>query len=178
MRFKQRISLFVGTTLLLVGETCLGGWGTIDGTEQGLWTDEQLVVVVARFTAYRRNDGPQAPGWDEAALVPLATLAGTFDPSNTTELPVRFFEGVASSIRTVPKEGAVVLAVIRMNFRNGEDKAPANGIVSDGCTFMPDESSLVPVNGVGDKRVVETLDRVRKARAKGVAEREKKQGTD
>ena len=37
-------------------------------------------------------------------------------------------------------------------------------IISDSCTFMPDDSPLVVINGLGDKSVRETIDRLRKVR--------------
>ena len=45
------------------------------------------------------------------------------------------------------------------------------GIVSDVCTFMPGNAACVTVTGLDDKKIWETLSRIREGRMKADAER-------
>ncbi|HEX5243847.1 MAG TPA: hypothetical protein VFW23_11345 [Tepidisphaeraceae bacterium] len=136
---------------LLWSDKSNAGLDTQEGNERGLWTKGYYSVIVARVGAIKEA----APSTERATLEPLCTIAGLLDPSDHRELHVVFYsDGMTSSIRSVPKRGDLILAVIR-----GDDF-----IVSDICRFMPDESSLVVVNGLNDPRIPGTLKRIQDAR--------------
>jgi len=85
----------------------------------------------------------------------LAILAGYCDPIKEAILNVKFFCGEAYiSILAVPKKGALVVAVM-----NGK-----HYVASEFCTFMPEGSALVTVDGLNDPRVLEIIIKLRKAR--------------
>jgi len=62
--------------------------------------------------------------------------------------------GAETSIKSVPKKRAFVLAVL----------AKKDYIARDDCTFMPGHSSLVTIEGFGDKRVMDTILKLRFSR--------------
>jgi hypothetical protein len=57
-----------------------------------------------------------------------------------------------------------VIAVLAPGFIAGDESRPALFVVSDVCTFMPTGSALVVVDGLGDRRVAETVGKLRDAR--------------
>jgi hypothetical protein len=92
-----------------------------------------------------------------ATLEPRALLCGTLDPSLNAAVTVAFLPGLGSSYQKAPRDGATVIAVV------ARDETGV-GIVSDFCDFMPGQSSLVEIDGLGDPRVFQTLQRLQKAR--------------
>jgi hypothetical protein len=140
---------------LLVGPSPSGaGIGVNSGDERGFWTEDHFVVLVARITDEPKHvDGADSPHYYKMTIEPLATLAGAFDASDHADLQVTLYIG-GPNIREVPPGGATVLAVVK----------DSNFIVSDYCMFMPDHSSLVVIDGLGDHKVIETIDRLRKVR--------------
>lgn len=147
----------------------MAGLGTITGKEWGLWTEDRTSVIAATIRDVRKWEGGDY-GQYRATLVPLATLAGSLDPSLNPQLPVQFYvSDLTSSIRLskpLPKDGSTVLAVVQMpKPQNADREKPAGFIVSDICTFMPDGSALVPIDGLGDAKVAETLKKIQVARA-------------
>ena len=165
-------SLFV-TIITLIGivtQYILGGLGTFTGREQGAWTEDRNSVVIAKIEDIEELDAKLDHGTHHATIHPIATIAGTLDPSLYSTLDVRFYvSDMTSSIKRskpLPKNGDLVLVVISLAAPPTKDEtSPKNGfIISDICTFMPNDSSLVELKGFDDSRVMETLERLRKVR--------------
>ncbi len=134
---------------------CRGGLGFKTGKEWQMWTVDRYSVIIAHVSSVSElQEGDN--GTHRATLEPLALLAGSLDPSKHSALNVTFSaNGMSSSIKSPPKQGAIVLAVIQGD----------NFVISDVCTFMPGQSALVELTGLGDRRVVETLKKIQDARA-------------
>jgi hypothetical protein len=97
-------------------------------------------------------------------LAPLATLAGSFDPSLNPRLQLPFWANQSGTMITVvPKSGDTVIAVIRP--WNGKDH-----ITRHACPFMPDKNgaSLVVIKDLADPKVLEVLKKIQAARTKPV----------
>lgn len=155
---------------MLIGNRTVvsAGTGHIAGGEDKLWrADGGLCVVVARVLNVTelpkiRDDGTT----HVARLQVLANLAGYFDPSQD----VSFDVDIASdpvSVNEIPASGATVIAVLEHSFVNYDKSKPRMAVVPATCRFMPGEngSPLAVVTGLGDRRVAQTLDAIRKARA-------------
>jgi hypothetical protein len=141
-----------------------GGLGTTTGKEPSRFTKDGYSVIVGIIRDIKEIKG--SPSRYQATLVPEAMLAGNFDPSLHPTLLVSFDVGLGgSSIREPPADGATVLTVVVVNMLNGDDTVPSNFIIDDIFTFMPDQSGLVPIKGLDDPRVAETLKKIQDARA-------------
>src|SRR6185437_2194969 len=154
--------------LLRYIDPAAGALDTTTGSERHLWDGGKFSVIVARVLSIKalENHGEGMGGTHIASVELFATLAGHFDPSKTGLLEVRFYVGdTTTSIKTAPIVGSIVIAVIHPGFIDGDEKRPYIAVTSDECTFMPNQSSLVQVKSLDDKRILEVLDRVRKARA-------------
>lgn len=135
--------------------------GTLTGREYDFWSDYSVVVAtVARVLA------PPQGTCDtyRATLVPKATLSGSFDSSLYGTVPVRFYGYVTDMIRP-PRQGATVLAVIRVDSTVPVDEQLSVWIEPITFEFMPDGLPLVVIDGLDDRRVDQTLKRIRAARA-------------
>ena len=131
-------------------------------------------MIVARVLQIRAIT-PEEGGSHRATLRPIATIAGKFDPSVSEELIVQFYAaqfsgsiGPGTCIKNVPQKGAIILAVIAPGFIEGDENKPMVFIVSDACDFMPTSAGLLTISGLGDARVLETLKKIREARARPV----------
>jgi hypothetical protein len=165
-RWKVRMGRVIFSIILLATHGALGGIGTISGRESDLWTDYHCSVVLARVGDIVELKHELDNGTHRAKLQPLATLAGILDPGASPTLDVRFYSGTnTSSIGRAPAKGDLVIAVVVIGRRHGEEKQPSDWVTSDLCTFMPDDSALVAVDGLGDPRILQTIDRIRDARA-------------
>jgi hypothetical protein len=146
---------FVLSTLgLLVGPSCThGGTNSLHGNEPRAWDDGGYNLIIAEAQDVMAVPGDKSRGNYKAKLIVFATLAGTLDPGANASLEVTFECGVPGpvSILAVPKNGAMVLAVL------GEK----DYVTSDDCSFMPDRSALVTIDGLADKRVMETIRKLR-----------------
>jgi hypothetical protein len=152
--------------LCVLSRAASAGLGEIDPSGEGVFTEYHCSVIVAKVQKLWRVTAPDGDVKDHAILLPLATIAGTFDASLHPSLPVEFYsDGVTSSIKSPSKQGATVLAVIRYQVLVRNDSVPRNLIVSEVCKFMPDRSALVTVDGLNDPVVTETLHRIQAARA-------------
>jgi hypothetical protein len=163
------MSRFIAFATLLVlsfsSGTILAAQGTVTGKEPEGWDTGAFNVVLGTLIDVQK-DGPAELNRYRATLVPLATLAGAFDPSLHPKVPVRFYVGRASSsIEQPPPSGATVIAVIVVGTLQADETEPSNWIRSDICAFMPGESAMVVVKGLGDARVAETLKKLQEARA-------------
>ena len=148
---------FVLSTLGLIGAPSysLAGWKTLQGNEDYAWKDGAYSLIIAEVKEISGVSGDKKMGTHKATLNPVATLAGTLDPGATFSLDVRLYCGVGStSIPSAPLKGATVIAVLR-----GIDY-----VASDDCAFMPDRSALVTIDGFADKRVMETIRKLRLTR--------------
>lgn len=158
--------------VLLVAGACLttcpiahGGLGTTTGREPGCWDKAGYSVILAWVGEVRQPDADDV-GLCRAVVAPIATLAGAFDASLRPALKVAFHAGVShSSIPKAPAKGDVVLAVISIPQDRPAGPEDPVLIVSDLCTFMPDEAALVILKNLDDPRVMETLKRIQRARA-------------
>lgn len=127
------------------------------GREAGFWTDWHRALVIARVRETAAHvERAESPFYMHMAIEPLATPAGTFDPSEHAQLDVQFYVGTPS-IPEAPTEGDVVMIVI-------ED---GHFIVSDKCQFMPHDLPLFVIDGLGDAHVHDAL----KARKRGARKR-------
>jgi len=161
---KRTIAWLPALSLLVIAcNPTLAGLGTTTGREWLQWTQSGYCVVVGRLDDARHHDADVA-GKYRATFAPLASFAGTFDPGAFPAIPVIFYGGKNSSIRDVPAHGSMVLAVMQFRLPEGDEK-PSGFIVSDICTFMPGESSLVRIDGLNDPRVLDTVKKLRDARA-------------
>jgi hypothetical protein len=168
----RNLALVAVTILAIAVRPGLAGLGTTTGKERERWTTDRYNVVVASIRGIEKTKDDGAPPY-RATISPLATLAGSLDPSAHPDIPVTFYvSDMTSSIRRsvpLPKDGATVLAVVQMSKSDGD--TVSGFIVSDICTFMPDESALVEIKGLDDPRVIATLKKLQAARAKPEAER-------
>jgi hypothetical protein len=142
------------------------GWGTVKGDDDRVW--EKCFVVVARVADVSALD-PKMDPEDGAThlllLEPLSTLAGTFDPSRQSELRVRLrIAGYADSVPEAPPRGSTILVFIAPSVVARDGKLPPFCVVTDKCPFMPDDGGLVVLRDAADKRILETMRKVRAAR--------------
>ena len=157
MKLDVTIALIAFHCALFSCNPAGGGTATVNGSEPGLFTIDRFSVVVARVIEIKAVDpNDRHPTEFEVILEPLALVAGTLDPSENARIREQFTAGnaVNLSIRKPPPKDAIVLAMLKGDY-----------IVSSAATFMPDGVPLVVINGIGDKRVAETLSRIREARA-------------
>jgi hypothetical protein len=142
------------------------GWGTEHGDEERLW--EANFLIVARVIDVRAIDRKIDPEDDDTHLLllePLLTLAGSFDPSQQSELRVRLcVADHADSVGEAPPKGSTILVVIYHGEIAGDVTRPALCIPTARCLFMPDDAALVVLKDAADKRILETVRKVRAAR--------------
>jgi len=152
-----------------------GGLGTTTGKEPGLWDQQNLIV--ARVTELRildRKQDPQESTTHILILEPLVTLAGHLDPSQKSQIQARMAvaRGLSWGPRKAPEMGALVLALIYPDDDRRNDKIPSYRVSNNACLFMPEEVGIVQLlRGLSDRRILETLARVRAARGTGSATR-------
>jgi hypothetical protein len=158
-RRSVRVAFLVAMAAMLNASDCCAALQGTTGSERKLWEEGEYAVVVARveqIVELSREELLKNHATHSAVLAPMATIAGRLDPSVHRELSVNLNIGPhVSSVSHAPPHGACVLAVI----------AQESIVVADICTFMPDNSALVVIDGPGDKRVAETLKRIQEARA-------------
>lgn len=160
---KRAIVLLV--FILITTSGAFAGQGTINGRESEGWDTGYytLILGVIRDVQKQRTSGEDRC---IAVIVPRATLGGIFDPSLHPLLPVEFHFGEpTSSIRQPPKDGAIVLAVIKQVRATEKGQSDHGIIYSHICTFMPGESALVVLKGFDDPLIAETLKKLQDARA-------------
>jgi len=149
----------------------LAALGTYTGREPGFW--QRQFIIVARVNGVHTLDRQRDPQEDAThilSLEPLLTLAGNFDPSRQPVIKVRVAVTApsstiqSSSVTEPPREGSIVLAVIGSGNIDSDDRRPFLWVASEICLFMPDEAGLVTLQGLSDKRILETLKKVRERR--------------
>jgi hypothetical protein len=152
--------------LLILSSNAFGAQGTITGKEWAGWDTGSYNVVVGVIHKINKEKGPGADANRyRAEFLPKATIGGTLDPSLYPTLPAVFYVGKAvGAIAELPREGALVLAVLQLEREDRHAKASAL-IFSDICTFMPGEAAMVVLKGLDDPRVTETLKKLQDARA-------------
>lgn len=154
----------LGVSLLLGLSTHAALPSLSDDTEEN-WGPGKFSVIAAKV-----RDAERLPDYSwKAVLIPRATITGTFDPGLHSELPVTFnAESTGTtSIRRAPKAGDTVIAVI---YSSGN----AWSVTIHLCSFMPDGSSMMIVDGLDDPRVAQTLKNIQTSRAKGLAKIKRK----
>ena len=162
------VHMLVFVVIFTAGAEAFGGGGMLTGRERDAWGHEGYSVIVAHVVRVKTLPGVRSDeGTHEVRLEPLATLAGKFDPTQDPDLltVMSVDRGSrTSSTDSVPPVDALVLAVIEPGFLAGDPKRPCIWITSMFCRFMPRESALVVIDGLGDKRITETVARIRDAR--------------
>jgi hypothetical protein len=160
---QLRIAVGVVIIWLILVEPLSAGIGTTTGGERGLWTEGRYAVIVARVTRVVEMNVHEDRGTHTVTLAPLATLAGSIDPTAAESVSATLYAGdTGTKIRVAPSAGELVMAVVQVS----KDAANRWFIVSDICTFMPNRSALEVIDGLGDRRVTETANRLREARAR------------
>jgi hypothetical protein len=150
---------------LAIAHRSSGGVGTLTGREPRIWNEGNISVIAATVAEVTKGEGEGHQPY-RATLVPLATLAGSFDPSLRPALRVRFYvSSLTSSVENAPPNGATVLAVIETSAIHGDETTASDWVRSDVCRFMPDGSALVVLKDLNDPRLGETLKRLQDARA-------------
>jgi hypothetical protein len=147
-----------------------GGSGSLRGDEPDTWNKEGgYSVVVARLTDIRKQPAGSANGTHVGRLEPLVVLAGTLDPTSISFLNVDIVvSGATSSVTSLPEDGSLVLTVVLWRTHtDSADRVPdrAPMVATASCEFMPGRSALVPITGLDDPNVEQTLVRLRRARA-------------
>jgi hypothetical protein len=151
-RLAWAVCLFAGFLWL---SPARAGQAVRSGREPRFWTEWHRALVIARVrTEAAHVDGADSKFYMHMAIEPIATLAGTFDPSEHPSQDVEFYVGTPT-IPNAPGEGEYIMIVL-------ED---GHFIVSDECEFMPHGLPLVVIDGLGDPRVHDTLKKARDARA-------------
>ena len=156
MNFGVRAWMTWGLLGMMSSGVCLAGTSVVSGREPGFWSGppEHAVVIARVYDEARHVKGAESDRSFEMTIEPLATLAGSFDPSQHAKLKVGFYVGT-SSIPDAPAEGDLIMIVLE----------GGNFIVSDVCQFMPHNLPLVVIDGLSDPRVHDTLKKIRDARA-------------
>jgi hypothetical protein len=163
MRLPTTITCLLA--LCLIPSATRAGLGRIDAGTTGVFTKDRCSVIVAKVERAWQQQSPAGDRQDKAILRPLATIAGTFDPSIHPSLAVEFYSGGGTtSIRRSPHDGDTVLAVVRVQVLVQDDPVARNIVVSEVCTFMPERSALVVIKGLDDPAVTQTLTRIQEAR--------------
>jgi hypothetical protein len=155
--------------LLLGGQPAvLAGTGHVSGGEDDLWrTNGGLCVVVARVLDVKELPKPRVDGTTHTArLQVFANIAGYFDPSHAANLEVDIVYDPVS-VNEIPRSGAMVIAVLEHSCIDYDEKRPNMAVVPAVCAFMPGDtgSPLSVISGLSDRRVADTLDAIRRARA-------------
>ena len=83
----QNTVLFALLTCFL-SRPAWGGLAEIDAGGEGVFTEYRCSVIVAKVDKLWKVASPDSDIKNHAILSPLATLAGTFDPSLHSSLPV------------------------------------------------------------------------------------------
>jgi hypothetical protein len=144
--------------LALCGNAC--GLGTFFGRDESDWAEGKVAVVLALV----QETGPSANGYEyEATFLPRSTVAGNFDCGLHPRLRMRFFasETGGTSIKSPPRDGDLVMAVIGTKGEGG-----GYDVYAEYCAFMPGDEAMLPVRGIDDRRVAETLKRIQDLRLK------------
>jgi hypothetical protein len=125
--------------------------------EPRIWTEGEFSVVVVRVKGVgkREWDADDVPGNAWMTVEPLATLAGSFDPSADRRLKVTFYE--YGDERGLPRQGTVAVAVFRTKAF----------VVNEDCDFMPNGVGIMEITGFGDAKLLQTINTLREERAKG-----------
>jgi hypothetical protein len=146
----------------LIAAAAYAGVSTYTGTD---WTPSQtgrFCIIAARVERVTVGDmGNDKP--HVILLRPFATLAGNFDPSLHPTLEVDCYTAPNSSIRKLPGQDSTVLAAVALS--DPTDPADKHYVVSAWCTFMPEQSALVEINGLDDPLYASTLEKLQKERA-------------
>lgn len=148
-----------------------GAEGTIEAKDLGGdFQNGAFIVMVANVIEIKDIGNDDRRGNYEIVFSPLATLAGCFDATEAKALRAYgHLRSFGSSILEVPAKGSTVMVVLARFPLGGDPNKVDVFIQSEGCPFMPGASSMVTVDGLGDKRVLETIAKIRKARAEASA---------
>ena len=157
---KAFISVLLLITFCAMSKRAVAGQGILSGREWHLWSDAGYSIVIGRIAGIKVDD---RTGRCFAAFSPVATLAGSFDPSAKATLVVEFYvSSTTSSIHHPPAEQSLVMVVYSRDYEIVPDRD--GFIVSAICEFMPSQSAMVSLTGLDDVCIAETLKKVQEAR--------------
>ena len=153
------IAHFIAAAVLLIQGAAGGyfdggrGWGTEPG---------QASLVYGKAVSIRRVDDNLL---HELVFEPHATLAGNFDPTQDGTVKLHFSYShngnVPTAVKHLPADGSSVLLVMLFQ-RSGRTLVHYNL-----APFMPGDSSMVVVEGLGDPVVSGVVEEVRRRRQDG-----------
>jgi hypothetical protein len=160
-------------TITLVCALALGGIITSDGTERGYWNSTgvvycEIVKVEVVHKVSEINGHPAPSSTITVVLKPIATLAGTIDPSTQSTIRAYAEFGFGwSAMLDPPTEGSKAVVVID-RYEKGFS------IPNGGVLYMPDKVAITEVKDFDDPKVTKTIDNLRKLRGRQREEAEQK----
>jgi hypothetical protein len=150
--------------VVLTCALALGGITTSDGTERGYWNSTGVVYCeIMKVEVMREiveiNGQSASSSTTKVVLKPIATLAGTIDPSSPSTIRADAEFGVGwSAMYEPPAEGSKAVVVID-RYEN-QFSIPNGGVL-----YMPNKRAIMEVNAFDDPKVTETIENLRKLRS-------------
>lgn len=125
----------------------------VSGREAHVWERHHLSVVVARVLEVKHEPEENGVYWS-LKLRPIVRVAGELDPSTHPELNIEIDVCEICNVTAVPAKGAVVMVVLL-----------GTKCFSAIYDFMPNGVPLAILDGLGDKQIEQTLEKIRDDRA-------------
>ncbi len=151
----------VAVALLALADNAYPELGRKTGEEPNYWNRHTVVIARVVEINERRNYMTST-----IKLRPAGVLSGAFDLGATEDLTaaVQMGDGsVGTAIRIVPKQGGIVLAVIRLPTAD----VPTFVVPPEFTTYMPERAAaLSEIDNLTDSRIERVLDAIRDVRAK------------
>jgi hypothetical protein len=164
----RRICIEAAVILLSVYLTPVkAGVEMLDGRESKIWAKGAAYLIVARVTKVLALDGKEDDATHLITLDPIFTVAGEFDPATHPQVEARLYVVPNSDVwvPVAPSKDSILLALIIEGSIGGDANRPFPWVSPDICLFMPDRRGLITLHDLNDKRITETLERIREARA-------------
>ncbi|HET6250476.1 MAG TPA: hypothetical protein VFE47_22500 [Tepidisphaeraceae bacterium] len=167
---NRTIFSVIATIILCVTPWAFCATRTITARGEKLWDRGGEYLIVAVVEDVVPLNGPNENATHLLTFQPICTLAGEFDPVKEPEIKARAWidekheKYGRSSMDKIPAKGEMVLVLITPVGIGLDVKGSVLWVADEICTFMPDEYGLVPVKDLSDKRIMETVERVRRGR--------------
>jgi hypothetical protein len=173
---------------VLLGIASMCGTLNSNVNDQDFWRFSS--VIYAEVLGSRRYNAGDASSYtmDEITLLPIATLSGSFDCAYVGEFTAgTWVNRMSSHIQKFPPKGAKVIVLLSHGIPDKElSKKRSFVIPNGGCACFPgvqlegqNVGKLYPclfeVTGFDDPKVTQTIENLRKLRAKHREEAEKAQ---
>src|SRR5436189_1344903 len=143
----------MGVILLILELFTVAGVEVTTGTDANYWNDS--FVVYAEFLSAKKTTGTHYV----VRVKPIATLAGTYDPSAHSDIiaetEIGSTIGDGSEIPTVPKKNSKILIVID---RRSISATKRNFVPSGPVLFMAGRRGMIEVSGFDDEKVSDTIE--------------------